>query len=111
MEDYIEAKDFDGATKRGVRKVYYDTFMTMMKAEILVETDLYELEEHIHLPECMRSGLLNKALEMKQFDNGYKFMKTTRVHDIQRHLAKMKGEFRGICKEGERIVATCERFE
>ena len=85
-----------------------------MKAEILVETDLYKLKEHIHLPECMRSGSLNEALELKQFDTAYEFMKTTCVHDVQRHLAKMKGEFQGICKDGERIVDTRnirEKFE
>ena len=69
--DYLEAKDFDGATERGVRKVYYNTFMIMMKAKILDDTDLYELKEHIHLPECMRSGSLNEAFELKDFESVY----------------------------------------
>ena len=78
----------------------------MMKAEILKETEFYELEDHIHLPECMKWGSLTEALEMMEFDTAYEFIKTTCVHDVQRHLVKMKGGnvFRGNCKEEERIV-------
>ena len=76
----------------------------MMKADILEETDLYELEEHIHLPLCMKEGSLTEALELMNFDVAYEYMKTVCVHDVQRHLAKRKGAFRGECKKGERIV-------
>ena len=76
----------------------------MMKADILEETDLYELEDHIHLPLCMKEGSLAEALDLMNFDAAYEYMKTVRVHDVQRHLAKRKGVFRGECKKGERIV-------
>lgn len=66
--DYLEEKDFDGVSERSVWHVYYKIFLLMMKAEILGETDFYELEDHIHLPECMKWGSLNEALEMMQFD-------------------------------------------
>ena len=76
-----------------------------MKAEILSETELYELEEHIHLPQCMTEGSLTEAIELLNFDVAYKYMKSARVHDVQRHLAKRNGDvFRGECQEGERIV-------
>ena len=108
--DYVEAKDFDGATERGIRKVYYETFMMMMKAEILDKTDLYELEDHIHLPECMRSGSLNKALEFKQFDTAYEFMKMTRVHDVQ-HVIWQRGRVNlGITVRRERGLLTLATF-
>ena len=102
--DYIEAKDFEKVTEKAVRKVYYDTFLLMMKADILEETDLYELEEHIHLPLCMKEGSLMEALELMNFDVAYEYMKTVRVHDVQRHVAKRKAVFCGECKQGERIV-------
>ena len=103
--DYIEGKDFKDATEKGVRRVYYNTFLIMMKAEILSETELYKLEEHIHLPLCMKEGSLNEALELLDSDLVYEFMKSVRVHDVQRHLAKRNGGvFRGECQEGERIV-------
>ena len=103
--DYIEANEFKGATEKGVRKVYYDTFIVMMKNEILDETELYKLEDHIHLPQCMKEGSLNEAIELMDFDVAYEFMKTVRVHDVQRHLAKRNGGvFCGNCKDGERIV-------
>ena len=77
----------------------------MKKAEILSDTELYELEEHIHLPMCMKEGLLNEAVELIEHDVAYESMKSVRVHDVQRHLEKQKGNvFRGKCKEGERIV-------
>ena len=33
--DYFEEVDYDGATEKGVRDTYYDTFLLMIKAEIL----------------------------------------------------------------------------
>ena len=85
--------------------MYYDTFVIMMKAEILAETELYELEDHLHLPLCMKEGSLNEAIELLDFEVAYEYMKTVQVHDVQCHLAKRNGGvFRGECKEGERIV-------
>lgn len=104
--DYLEKKDFENVSERSVRKVFYNTFLLMMKAEVLKETELYKLEDHIHLPECMRKGSLTEALELMDHDIAYKFMKSVGVHDVQRHLYRMKNGnvFRDKCKEGERIV-------
>ena len=102
--DYIEEKDFKDATEKGIRKVYYNTFVVMMKLQILDDTDLHELEDHLHLPLCMKEGSLNEALELMNFDYAYEYMKLVCVHDVQRHLAKRNGIFCGECKEGERIV-------
>ena len=103
--NYLKEKDFEGVSEGLVRCVYYKTFLLIMKAEILGETNYYGLEDHINLPEYMKQGLRNEALEMIQFDTAYEFMKTMCEHDVPCHLAKTKGDvFRGKCKEGEKIV-------
>ena len=103
--DYLEDKNFENVSERSVRKVYYKTFMLMMKAEVLGETDYWELEDQIHLPRCMLEGSLKEALELMHDDTAYEFMNQYRVHDVPRHLEKTRNNvFRGECGEGEKIV-------
>ena len=96
--------DYDDATERGVKEAYYETFMFMMKVDILENSDFFELEEQLHLPECMRRGSLTEALGMLDFDGTYDYFMKRRVHDVQRHFSRMSGVFRGHCGPGERIV-------
>ena len=103
--DYLEDKNFVKISERSVRKVYYRTFLLMMKAEILKETDLYELQDDIHLPCCMLKGSYKEAFDLMDEDRAYEYMKTQRVWDVQRHMEKIRNDvFRGRCEEGEKIV-------
>ena len=62
--DYLEDKSFEKISERSVRRVYYKTFLLMMKAEVLKETEYYELEDNIHLPRCMLEGLFREAFDL-----------------------------------------------
>ena len=103
--DYLEDKNFEKISERSVKRVYYKTFLLMMKADILKETELYELEDDIHLPRCMLEGSYKEAFDLMDKDRAYEFMKTQRVWDVQRHLEKIRNDvFRGSCEGGEKIV-------
>ena len=105
--DYLKDKNFDKISKRSVRKVYYRTSLLMMKAEVLKEMEYYKLEDNIHLPRCILEGSFREAFDLMDEDTAYVYMKTQRVHDVQRHLEKMRNDvFRGRCEEGEKIVET-----
>ena len=103
--DYLEDKNFENVSERSVRRVYYKTFLLMMKAHVLDETDYWELEDQIHLPRCMLEGSLKEAYELMTDDKHYEYMQSYRVHDVPRHLEKTRNNvFRGECGEGEKIV-------
>ena len=104
--DYFDKRDFDGITKDGVYKVYYETFLLMVKCEVLMRCGYYELGENVILPDCMKSGSLVEAYDMMDFkeDLMYEYFTGRCVVDVQCHLDRLNGVFRGHCKEGDRIV-------
>ena len=62
--DYFEEVDFDGVTKEKVYKTYFETFLIMIRAEILARCGYYELGNNIKLPDCMKGGSLQDAYDM-----------------------------------------------
>ena len=78
----------------------------MLKANILLEEiDLYESEEHIMIPECMKRGSVHSGLNMMKLDEAYGHMMGQHLHDVQHHFMSMRGPFfRDNCGPGKRII-------
>ncbi len=57
----------------------------MLNSEVLDEVDLYECEEHIAIPLCMKQGSLRNSVDMMGFNDMFDFMMSRRVHDVQHH--------------------------
>ena len=95
-----------------MRKVcYYETFLLMLKVDILNEFDFYKCKEHILLLVCRNEGLLKDAADMIQLDGTFHFMMSKCVHDAQCHLERMSGLFRGHYQPGgERVVGRSRYF-
>ena len=101
--DLFEACD-DDVTEDDIKTVFREMFEILLKADVLYKTELWECADHIELPDCMKAGLFKEALELKKFGPSYHFLMTKRIIDVQRHLHRMEGVFRGRCGPGERIV-------
>ena len=104
--DYFEEVDFDSVCEAGVREAYYSTFKVKIKSEIMEQSGgFYEIEDNVVIPECMVQGSLKDAIGMMGQDNEtYHYLMTKRVHDVQRHLYRLKRVWPPQLKKGERIV-------
>ena len=102
--DYFEDVGYNEVTDAGIRRVYYECFQLMLKSDVLGHTDFWECADKIELPKCMKQGSLKEALDLKNFGPAFHFLMSKRTIDVQRHLIRLKGVFRGNCGPGERIV-------
>ena len=104
--DFFEEHDHDGIQKEGVYKAYYNAFLMMIKAEIVRRSGYWECSKKLILPQCMKEGSLEEAYKMMNFEDDmtYEYCTCRRVYDVQRHLDRINGVFRGKCAEGEKIV-------
>ena len=102
--DYFEEVGEDNVTETAIKKRFYSTFLSHMKAKILKRSKFWELDTEIHIPPCMMQGSFKEALELRKFNSHYHFLMTRRVHDVQNHIVTHVNNSWNYPKEGERIV-------
>ena len=109
--DYFEDVGYDMVTASGIRKKYYSTFLLLMKQDVVSDTFFWELDEHIQVPECMRTGSLNQAVELMTFNEHFDYLMSKRVFNVENHIkTHINGEW-ALPKEGERLVDESGKLE
>ena len=110
-DGFFEEHDYDGIQRAGVYDAYYQTFLLLVRTEIEGRCGYWELGNNLILPTCMREGSLEEAYEMMgvfEDDLTFEYFMGRRVVDVQRHLDRIHGVFRGNCGPGEMIVVKKE---
>ena len=110
-DGFFEEHDYDGIQRAGVYDAYYQTFLLLVRTEIEGRCGYWELGNNLILPTCMREGSLEEAYEMMgvfEDDLTFEYFMGRRVVDVQRHLDRIHGVFRGKCGPGEKIVVKKE---
>ena len=87
--DHFETIGYDWVTEGGTRRVFNQTFVLMVKFDVLERSGFYERETKIAIPECVEQGSLKDAIAMIKFDATFQFLMGKRVHNVQRHLYRL----------------------
>ena len=87
-----------------IQKKYYQTFVLLLKAAVEERTSFWELDDRIHIPECMEKGSFKEAVELMRFNTQFDFLMTKRAHNVQNHIKTHVNRIWNCPKEGERVV-------
>ena len=85
--DYFDRVGYDVITKHGIREAYYARYVALAKTELLAASDgLYELDDDIPIPECMRKGSLHDSLQMEEYNTAFRYLERNRMHGVKGYM-------------------------
>ena len=87
MVDYFDKVGYDVITKHGIHEAYYERYVALAKTELLVLSGgLYELDDDLPIPQCMREGLFRDALKMEEYNAPFCYLERNGMHGVKGYL-------------------------